>query len=146
MIKVKRIDHVAIAVRDRDGSCDALASLFGLHPGAREHVPGKKTDVAFLHADAAAEVAFELIAPAGNEGLERFLTKRGPGLHHICFEVDDLPATLASLKAAGVRLIDDVPRPGARADGRNGPGRHAERAHEQPGAERGRAGPASPRG
>jgi len=114
MIKVKRIDHVAIAVRDRDGSCDALASLFGLHPGAREHVPGQKTDVAFLHADAAAEAAVELIAPAGNEGLERFLTKRGPGLHHICFEVDDLPATLASLKAAGVRLIDDVPRPGAR--------------------------------
>jgi len=114
MIKVKRIDHVAIAVRDRDGSCDALASLFGLHPGAREHVPGQKTDVAFLHADAAAEAAVELIAPAGNEGLERFLTRRGPGLHHICFEVDDLPAALASLKAAGVRLIDDVPRPGAR--------------------------------
>jgi len=114
MIKVKRIDHVAIAVRDRDGSCDALASLFGLHPGAREHVPGQKTDVAVLHADAAGEAAVELIAPAGNEGLERFLTKRGPGLHHICFEVDDLPATLASLKAAGVRLIDDVPRPGAR--------------------------------
>src|SRR3569833_4331361 len=114
MIKVKRIDHVAIAVRDRDGSCDALASLIGLHPGAREHVPGQKTDVAFLHADAAAEAAVELSAPACNEGLERFLAKRGPGLHHICFEVDDLPAALASLKAAGVRLIDAVPRPGAR--------------------------------
>jgi len=114
MIKVKRIDHVAIAVRDRDGSCDALRGLFGLAPGAREHVAGQKTDVAFLHADAANEAALELIAPAGNEGLARFLDKRGPGLHHICFEVDDLPATLASLKAAGVRLIDDVPRSGAR--------------------------------
>lgn len=121
MIKVKRIDHVAIAVNDRDGACGTLGDLFGLNAGAREHVAGQKTDVAFLypdaagpHRDAAAEAAIELIAPAGNEGLERFLAKRGPGLHHICFEVDDLPAALASLKAAGVRLIDDVPRPGAR--------------------------------
>ena len=128
MIKVKRIDHVAIAVNDRDGACGTLGALFGLNAGAREHVAGQKTDVVFLHPaaaglhpdaaglypDAAAEAAIELIAPAGNEGLERFLAKRGPGLHHICFEVDDLPAALASLKAAGVRLIDDVPRPGAR--------------------------------
>jgi methylmalonyl-CoA/ethylmalonyl-CoA epimerase len=114
MIKVKRIDHVAIAVTDRDGACGALAGLFGLDAGAREHVAAQKTDVAFLHTDAAAEAALELIAPAGNDGLERFLQKRGPGLHHICFEVDDLPAALASLKAGGVRLIDDVPRPGAR--------------------------------
>jgi len=114
MLKVKRIDHVAIAVRDRDGSSGALADLFGLCPGAREHVAEQKTDVAFLHTAADAEAAIELIAPAGNEGLERFLDRRGPGLHHICFEVDDLPAALASLKEAGVRLIDDVPRPGAR--------------------------------
>ena len=117
MIKVKRIDHVAIAVRDRDGASGAFTELFGLCAGAREHVAGQKTDVAFLHAgaaSAAADAALELIAPAGNEGLQRFLDKRGPGLHHICFEVDDLPAALADLKAAGVRLIDDVPRPGAR--------------------------------
>jgi methylmalonyl-CoA/ethylmalonyl-CoA epimerase len=44
----------------------------------------------------------------------RFLAARGPGLHHVCFEVEDLPAALASLKAAGVRLIDEAPRPGAR--------------------------------
>jgi len=114
MIKVKRIDHVAIAVSDRDGACGALGQLFGLDAGAREHVAAQKTDVAFLHPAAASEAAIELIAPAGNEGLQRFLDKRGPGLHHICFEVEDLPAALASLKAAGVRLLDDVPRPGAR--------------------------------
>jgi methylmalonyl-CoA/ethylmalonyl-CoA epimerase len=120
MIKVKRIDHVAIAVRDRDGASGALATVFGLCPGAREHVAAQKTDVAFLHPDAAGEAAIEVIAPAGqagqggNEGLERFLDKRGPGLHHICFEVDDLPGALASLKQAGIRLIDEVPRPGAR--------------------------------
>ena len=114
MIKVKRIDHVAIAVGDRDTSAGALAGLFGLTPGAREHVAAQKTDVAFLNAGADCDAALEIIAPAGNDGLARFLDRRGPGLHHVCFEVDDLPGALASLKAAGVRLIDEAPRPGAR--------------------------------
>ena len=116
MIKVKRIDHVAIAVSDCDGTSQNLGALFGLAPGAREHVAAQKTDVAFLHATPATghDTALELIAPAGNESLGRFLDKRGPGLHHICFEVDDLPAALAELKAAGVRLIDEAPRLGAR--------------------------------
>jgi methylmalonyl-CoA/ethylmalonyl-CoA epimerase len=115
MIKVKRIDHVAIAVANRDASTAQLSDLFGLAPGASEHVAGQKTDVVFLHADAGAEgTTIELCAPAGNASLERFLETRGPGLHHVCFEVDDLPATLASLQAAGVRLIDETPRLGAR--------------------------------
>jgi methylmalonyl-CoA/ethylmalonyl-CoA epimerase len=114
MIKVKRIDHVAIAVADRDASAQQLAGLFGLAAGAREHVAAQKTDVAFLSADGADDTTVELCAPAGNEALERFIAKRGPGLHHVCFEVDDLPAALASLKAAGVRLIDETPRLGAR--------------------------------
>ena len=120
MIKVKRIDHVAIAVADRDASAQQLAGLFGLETGAREHVAGQKTDVAFLDAGGVDVVSLELCAPAGQDGqdgndsLRRFLANRGPGLHHVCFEVDDLPAALASLKAAGVRLIDETPRPGAR--------------------------------
>ena len=114
LINVKRIDHVAIAVADRDASADQLAGLFGLVAGAREHVAGQKTDVAFLNAGTAEAASLELCAPAGNESLQRFLDKKGPGLHHVCFEVDDLPATLASLKAAGVRLIDETPRLGAR--------------------------------
>jgi methylmalonyl-CoA/ethylmalonyl-CoA epimerase len=118
MIKVKRIDHVAIAVEDRDGFAHGLQQVFALQDGAREHVPGQKTDVLFLHPGLPGQApeadAVELIAPAGNAGLQKFLDRRGPGLHHICFEVDDLPAALATLKAAGVRLIDEVPRPGAR--------------------------------
>jgi methylmalonyl-CoA/ethylmalonyl-CoA epimerase len=120
MIKVKRIDHVAIAVADRDASAKQLSGLFGLATGAREHVAGQKTDVAFLLAGGALTAggeeaaSLELCAPAGNASLQRFLDQRGPGLHHVCFEVDDLPAALASLKAAGVRLIDETPRPGAR--------------------------------
>ena len=115
MIKVKRIDHVAIAVPDRDEASRRLVQLFGLCEGVRETVSDQKTDVAFLYAgdaapaEAAAQgrddaTAIELVAPAGNASLDRFLSSRGPGLHHVCFEVDDLPGTLRELKAAGVRL------------------------------------------
>jgi methylmalonyl-CoA/ethylmalonyl-CoA epimerase len=122
MIKVKRIDHVAIAVSDRDQAGARLQDLFGLDEEAREHVVTQQADVLFLGcgqgqdqgAPAGAATSIELVAPAGNPGLQRFLDKRGPGLHHVCFEVEDLDGTLATLKAAGVPLIDDVPRPGAR--------------------------------
>ena len=118
MLNVKRIDHVAIAVGDRDQTAQSLAALFGLATGAREHVAGQATDVAFLHPGNVVtddeRAALEIIAPAGNAALSRFLARRGPGLHHVCFAVDDLPAALAALKVAGVRLIDETPRPGAR--------------------------------
>ena len=116
MIKVKRIDHVAIAVAERDAAAASLSALFGLETGAREHVASQATDVAFLHPHGSqqGEAALELCAPRGNAALDRFLARRGPGLHHVCFAVEDLPAALAALKAAGVRLIDETPRPGAR--------------------------------
>jgi methylmalonyl-CoA/ethylmalonyl-CoA epimerase len=115
MIKVKRIDHVAIAVADRDASTAQLSDLFGLAPGAREHLASQKTDVVFLRAgDDAAATTLEVCAPVGNASLARFLEARGPGLHHVCFEVEDLAGTLATLKAAGVRLVDETPRRGAR--------------------------------
>jgi len=115
MIKVKRIDHVAIAVADRDDSARRLGGVFDLLEGAREHVAEQKVDVEFLHCGASEDgAALEIIAPAGNASLEKFLARRGPALHHICFEVDDIDRALADLKAAGVPLIDDVARPGAR--------------------------------
>ena len=116
MIKVKRIDHVAVAVGDRDAATGSLTALFGLNTGARETVAGQMTDVAFLHPGdpSGDETAVEICAPAGNAALERFIARRGPGLHHVCFEVEDLGGALATLKAAGVRLIDETPRPGAR--------------------------------
>jgi methylmalonyl-CoA/ethylmalonyl-CoA epimerase len=116
MIKVKRIDHVAIAVAEHDASAASLSALFGLETGAREHVASQATDVVFLHPRGGRkdDAALELCAPRGNAALDRFLARRGPGLHHVCFAVEDLPAALAALKAAGVRLIDETPRPGAR--------------------------------
>ncbi len=129
MIKIKRIDHVAIAVGDRDAAGARLQTLFDLAEETREHVADQRADVLFLGCDpgrtpvpgADAPTSIELVAPApatatapSNAGLQRFLDKRGPGLHHVCLEVEDLDEALASLKAAGVPLIDEVPRPGAR--------------------------------
>jgi methylmalonyl-CoA/ethylmalonyl-CoA epimerase len=61
-----------------------------------------------------ARSCIELIAPRGNEGLERFLARRGPGLHHVAFEVEGIEEAIASVKALGMEMIDEVPRIGAR--------------------------------
>jgi len=115
MIKVKGIDHVAIAVADEAASASQLGSLFGLLATPVERVHAQQADVVFLHAQGDPEgSAVELVCSAGNASLDRFLAKKGPGLHHICFEVDDLAASLAALKASGVPLIDETPRLGAR--------------------------------
>lgn len=111
MVKVKRINHVSIAVPQLQEGRAALAVL-GLAPSDDEHVGAQKTDTCFLKTEAG-ETAIELIAPAGNESLERFLDRRGSALHHVSLEVEDLAATLTALKAAGVSLIDDGPRIGA---------------------------------
>ena len=112
MIKVRHIDHVAIAVGELGAASARLGDLFGLRATPTEHVPGQQTDVLFLHPETGG--AIEMICPNGNPGLQKFLDRRGPGLHHVCFEVDDLTAALDTLKQAGVELIDEAPRAGAR--------------------------------
>jgi methylmalonyl-CoA/ethylmalonyl-CoA epimerase len=119
MIKVKRIDHVGIAVPSLGEARSNLTSIFGLTPSAEETVAAQGTDVLFLHAAGteqagASGAALELICPNGNESLARFVDKRGQALHHVCYEVEDLAGALAALAAAGVPLIDQAPRRGAR--------------------------------
>ena len=116
MIKIKRIDHVAIAVGDRDAAGARLLGLFGLVEEAREHVKDQRADVLFLGCGqgrtpvpgADLPTSIELVAPAAatgqeptNAGLQRFLDKRGPGLHHVCFEVEDLEEALARPQGGG---------------------------------------------
>ncbi len=112
-LKIKRIDHVAVCVRDLDEASARWREVLGIAPdaGQRERVDSQKTEAAFLPLG---DTNLELITPKGNEGLTRFLEKRGPGLHHIAIEVEGLDAALAVLGALGVPLIDAVARPGAR--------------------------------
>ncbi|MBK8252325.1 MAG: methylmalonyl-CoA epimerase [Polyangiaceae bacterium] len=111
MIKIKKIDHVAIAVRNTDESLAKFQSVLGLSVGEREVVASQKTEATLLPIG---ETSIELIEPKGNEGLARYLDKKGPGIHHIAIEVEGIENALAALKAAGVRLVDQEPRLGAR--------------------------------
>ncbi len=116
LLKIIRIDHVALAVPDLDPACAGWMKVLGLLPGVREYVPTQLTDAAFLLTSAEAEACVELIAPrprGQNAGLEKFLDRRG-GLHHIAFAVEDLAGALRELQEQGVPLIDTAPRPGAR--------------------------------
>jgi methylmalonyl-CoA epimerase len=109
------LDHISICVRDLDTAARAWGSLLGCQPADRQQVTAQKTEVVFLRPGAGAHgAAVELISPmAGNAGLEKFLDQRGDAIHHIAFAVSDIHAALDRLAAAGVRLIDTAPRPGA---------------------------------
>lgn len=111
MIRVKKIDHVAVAVKDVDESIAKYKQVLGLEPTVREVVASQKTEAVLLPIG---ETSIELISPKGNEGLEKYLEKRGPGIHHIAVEVEGIEEALATLKALGVQLIDETPRKGAR--------------------------------
>jgi methylmalonyl-CoA/ethylmalonyl-CoA epimerase len=110
MSQVKRIDHVAYLVPNIDEALKSFAAL-GILPGQREVVASQKTEACLLPI---ADGNIELIAPAGNESLQRFLDKRGPGLHHVALEVENIEAAIAELEAQGMPLIDKTPRIGAR--------------------------------
>lgn len=110
-IRIKKIDHVAVCVDDVDQAVAKYEELFGLTPSVREVVASQKTEAVLLPIG---ETSVELIAPRGNAGLEKFLEKRGPGIHHIALEVEGIEAALATLKALGVPLVDEAPRKGAR--------------------------------
>ena len=111
MLKIKKINHVAVAVADVDEALAIYEPLLGVRAREREVVASQKTDAALLPLG---ETSLELISPKGNEGLARFLEKRGPGLHHIAIEVEGIEDALAALKALGVPLVDEAPRIGAR--------------------------------
>ena len=104
-----RIAHIGIAVRDLDAILPFYRDILAL-----PEVPLDNADGARIAGLAAGESLVELLAPAVDQSpIAKFLDKRGPGIHHICFNVDDLDAALARCRAAGLRLIDDQPRIGA---------------------------------
>ncbi len=104
------LDHVAIAVASLDAA-DTYALLGWTAIGDDERVAGQGVRVRLLRGGAGP--ALELLEPTDPSGpVGRFLTRRGPGLHHVAFAVDDLDAEVERLLAAGARFVDPTPRPG----------------------------------
>lgn len=108
MAKITKINHVAIAVADMDAAVAFWRDGLGLALDHTEDVPSQKSQVAFFPLG---ESEVELVQPTSTDsGLAKFVAERGGGLHHLCFEVDDLEGMLADLKARGVRLINEQPQ------------------------------------
>lgn len=108
---IKRIHHIAIAVADLDDATDRYADQLGLPPGSREDVTAARTRAQFFPVG---ESRIELVAPMGDDSpIGRHLERRGPGIHHICLEVDDLEGEVARMRAAGLRFVTDEIQAGA---------------------------------
>ena len=105
-----RLDHVGIVVSDIDATLKTYCEQLGFTLLERTEIPEQKVVAAFLDGG---NSTIELISPTDTEsGTAKYLANRGEGTHHIAYEVDDIVAALAELKAQGVRLIDETPRQG----------------------------------
>jgi methylmalonyl-CoA/ethylmalonyl-CoA epimerase len=106
------LDHIGIAVANLEEALRFYRDALGLEIEQPEEVPSQRVRAHFIPAG---ESALELLEATDPESpIAKYVGRRGPGLHHITLRVDDIEAALARLKARGVRLIDEVPRPGAR--------------------------------
>lgn len=112
MPTIKRIDHIALVTDDLQASLRFWRDALGMELSRLEEVPGERSQVAFLPTGGS-EV--EIVKPtSADSGLRRYLNKRGPGMHHICLEVDDIHGMLERLKERGVQLINETPVEGSR--------------------------------
>jgi methylmalonyl-CoA/ethylmalonyl-CoA epimerase len=108
---IQRIAHIGIAVKDLKTAQATFEILLGLHGSDIERVDDQNVEVSSFHVD---DTNLELTRGTSDDSaITKFIAKRGEGIHHVAFEVDDLAAELQRLKQAGVQLIDDTPRMGA---------------------------------
>lgn len=106
------IDHVGIAVADLEASVEQYRRLLGVEPVHREHVEDQGVEEVLF---AAGSSYIQLLGALGPDTpVGRFLSSRGPGVHHVAYRVDDIEAALGHLRTEGARLIDEAPRPGSR--------------------------------
>jgi methylmalonyl-CoA/ethylmalonyl-CoA epimerase len=104
-----RIAHVGVAVSDLDSALAFYRDVLGLVPHAPETADGAQiVSLSFGDAEVELLTSADPATPIG-----KFLARRGPGIHHICYRVPDLDAAVAACRAAGYRLVDEVPRKGA---------------------------------
>ena len=107
-----RIDHIGVAVEDLDAAIALHQATYGMALVHRETVTEQGVEAVLLDVG---ENHVELLRPlSADTPVGKFLAKRGPGLHHVAYQVSDIAATLETLRAQGVRLIDETPRVGIR--------------------------------
>jgi methylmalonyl-CoA epimerase len=112
MSMLTEIDHVAIAVNDLEAAIAYYRSTFGVDVAHREVVESDGVEEALLKV---ADSYIQLLTPVRDDSpVAKYLEKKGEGLHHIGYRVDDVAAALERVKAEGHRVIDEVPRPGSR--------------------------------
>lgn len=109
----KRIDHIAVVVQDLDAALEVYCDALGLPLERVEDIPGEQVKVAFLLLpEGDGEV--ELVQPTTDDtGIARYLAKHGEGMHHICFEVDDIQIAMDQLAACGLQVLETKPRLGS---------------------------------
>jgi methylmalonyl-CoA/ethylmalonyl-CoA epimerase len=108
LAKLTKINHIAVAVTDIEGALYFWQNGLGLVVDHVEDVPSQKAVVAFLPVG---ESEVELVKPTAEDtGVAKFLAERGGGMHHLCFEVDNIEEMMAHLKSVGVRLINETPQ------------------------------------
>ncbi len=106
----KRIDHIGVAVKDMNAAAEKFERAFGLTIAAQEEIEDQQLIAALVPT---ANVRFELMQPTTPDSVVgRFLERRGEGIHHVCFEVDDIRAEIETLKGRGVQLVQGAPREG----------------------------------
>jgi len=106
---MKKLDHVAVAVKSIEEMQQIFTDLLGVEPQL-EHIPDENVNTAVYNLN---NVSIELIEPVSEEGpINRFLEKRGNGLHHICFEVDNIEVTVKEYLSKGFEVIDSTPKIG----------------------------------
>ncbi|HST88780.1 MAG TPA: methylmalonyl-CoA epimerase [Ktedonobacterales bacterium] len=115
---VRRIDHVAIVVRDLAAALRFYRDTLGIAPSRVLDFPQESVKIAFLPMGGPGGSEIELLQPTDPDtGVARFLEKRGEGLHHICLEVPDIARALDELRAQGRAVLDTAPRPTAEGRG-----------------------------
>jgi methylmalonyl-CoA/ethylmalonyl-CoA epimerase len=108
MPAIKRIDHIAVVVDNLEAALTFWREALGMELDHTLDVPNENAIVAFLPVG---DSEIELVKPTlADSGLGRYLEKRGPGMHHICLEVDDIEGVMTHLKEKGIELINETPR------------------------------------
>lgn len=112
MIALNAIDHVGIAVEDLEEAVERYRTTLGVKPTHRERVVDQGVEEVLFAIGGSFVQLLGALGPDTPVG--RFLVTHGPGIHHVAYRVDDITAALEHLRAEGVRLIDETPRPGSR--------------------------------